>query len=311
MSKLSLLQQELNDVTYLKSITQALGEVSAIQLKNTKNQILQNSLYYQELNRVYQTVHAIAAKRHFFTENEITDNSNIGSVPKLLVKLSNKVSRHKDIAHADVGNKLDKTLSLLLTSNSGLHGGIDTTLSRYFLDDMKKSDSDRVVVGSMGISLVSSFDPDFSFNPHKFNKDLPTLQEVQELVKVILKYKKVIVYYTRYESLLKQSPTKTDITVQEELATEDGISVDYILEPELDKIVEFFEGQIFVLILESIFLQQDLARYGARMVAMNRAEDNADLMINLEKRLVLHAKKQLMNTQILESFSSRKRKKKN
>jgi F-type H+-transporting ATPase subunit gamma len=278
MSKLTALNQELTDIGYLKIVTQALGEIAALRLKMIKEEIQHSSGYYDDVAHVFSSVKQIAQRRKALYK----DNT----------QLFNRL------------NKNGKTISVLITSNAGLQGGIDNYLTRVFMHQTEKYQSDRLVIGSTGANLLSSSGYRLPFNKLKFQKDSPSHDELMQLVQLINPYEKILIYYTKFESLIRQSAQIRDLTAISE-TTDPNKPIDYILEPELDRILDFFENQILGLLIQSIFLQEELARLAARMLAMNKAEDNADDLLKDTRRSLIKAKRQIMNNQMLETLAAR------
>src|SRR6185436_17409306 len=105
------------------------------------------------------------------------------------------------------------------------------------------------------------------------------LPEIQKVVSVIKSCSQILVFYTRFVSLLNQSPAMADLSPTAQVDVPATAKIGYILEPEIDTMLAFFEDQVIILLLQSIFLQQQLSRLAGRMMAMNQAEQNADRVI--------------------------------
>jgi F0F1-type ATP synthase gamma subunit len=76
-----------------------------------------------------------------------------------------------------------------------------------------------------------------------------------------------------------------------------------IFEPELPKIVQFFNDQIRLILFNRILLEADLARTAARMLAMSAAEEHTNDMIKIQKRSLNKTIGSIKNRQLLETFS--------
>jgi F0F1-type ATP synthase gamma subunit len=78
----------------------------------------------------------------------------------------------------------------------------------------------------------------------------------------------------------------------------------YILfEPEVDKILGFFERQIRGVLFKRVVLESDLSRTAARMVSMNEASERAQEMIREKHSEYLKVMRSFINRQLLDTFS--------
>ncbi len=293
MASLTQLTRDLEDSNYLKSITQALGEIAAMKLKGTRSQIEHNSVYFQEITQLFYSVKLVAAHKRFMGFGK--------SLPQT--------------------PKNGKSISILITSDSHLSGPIDNQLTHFFIrqttagqptgpqtiDDQSKPVvvDDKIVIGQIGQDLLKALKYPYPFQVIHFGSENPNLDELQKLVATIKPYDKILVYYAKFKTLISQEPTVIDLTQSDAQIQGATAQVDFILEPELEKMLIFFEAQILVLLIQSIFLQQTLSRLGSRMVSMNQSETNADKQITVQKSQLIHLRKLIQNTQILETYSGR------
>lgn len=263
------LKSELEDSLYMKTISQTIGEVATMRVKATRRQIEHAGSYFQEVSQVFQALKILAGKETPFKTN-------------------------------------GKTLSILLTSNLKFNGEIDDKVTDYYIEKTAKWTTDRLVIGSTGQALLTAQHYPYPTAFYQFSQDFPQLTEIQKLVSVIKSYSQILVFYTRFVSLLNQSPAVADLSPTAQVDLPTTAKIGYILEPEIDTMLAFFEDQIIILLLQSIFLQQQLARLAARMMAMNQAEQNADKVIAHQQTSLIRSKKLLIDSQILEAYSARK-----
>ena len=76
------------------------------------------------------------------------------------------------------------------------------------------------------------------------------------------------------------------------------------MEPDLSKILHFFDSQIITLLLESTFLESELARTGSRFISMDSAETEANKFIKDYLKLKAYTERNLQNNTLLENFAS-------
>ncbi len=269
MANARQLASDLQDSKTLKMISQTLGEVATLRVRTTRRQIEHASEYFQEISKVFHALKTIAGQGQMRKKN-------------------------------------GKTAAILLTSDAKLNGETDHKLSHFFMNKTMNLQADYLVMGKIGQEYLRAFHYPHPFASYDLATELPQVAELQKMVEALKNYSQVFVFYTRFESLLTQSPTFIDLTESSNITPEETVSIHYILEPEIEKMLGFFEDQILVLLLQSIFLQQQLARLAARMVSMNQAEQNSDNVITGQYQALVRAKKMLIDNQILSTYATRK-----
>lgn len=272
------INQTLDEGLSLKLITQAYSEVAAIKLRRIRAGIERNRNFFNEISQVFHTIKVLAAQKKNLSE----------VIDKLLIKNG-------------------KTISILLTSNYRFYGDINNTLIRHFIVSSAKINTERVVVGRTGIEFLQAIRYTHSYLPLIFKTDMPEDQELQNLADKITQYKQVLVYHSSFKSVLLQLSTTTDVTQSVSISPTQPVAeglVDFILEPEIDKMLAFFDSQVTTLILEQTFLESELSRTAARLISMDNAESNANQFIQQQKRALATAKKSLQNVKLLETFAS-------
>lgn len=276
MSTLKILTEQLNTIESIKLITQTLGDISAMELKATRKSKEHNIAYFQEISQVYKIVKSISVR----------------------LEQTNPGSKTNKIAKPQLG-----TVAVLLTANSHFYGGLDTELTQFYVEGTQKLDCDRIVVGLTGDQILTGIQFPQPYKRIVFEKDDPSLQELKSLADLCFKYSKVLVFHTKFITVLNQQPALTDLSIPNVSdAGHNQLPFYYITEPEIDKMIEFFDSQISFLMFQAIFIEVNYARLAARMISMNQAEDNANKSMQKQKRLIIDAKRQKLNLEILENF---------
>lgn len=272
MANLKQIRERVETTQTIEDITQALGDIATMKLRKIRKIIEHNIGFYGEISTVYQTV-----------------------------KMAGLKERKKEFKRQANG----RTVCLLLTSNSSFYGGLDTELTNFFVLNTQNLNCDRVILGTAGKDLLSNIYYPHELSYHAFKSDSPTMEEIKTLAKELFIYSKVLVFHTKFVTVLNQSPVISDIS---ELTSDKGANKEekyfYILEPEIDKMINFFQNQISVLLFQAIFSEIDLARTAARMISMNQAEENARNVLIQEKRELINLKKQLVNIQTIETYAN-------
>ena len=273
MANLRDIKQQIDSTETIRMLTQALGDIATAKLKETRGSMQHTVDYFQQVSVLYRTVKSIAMRGR------------------------------KPIAQK---KKIQSTMVILLTSNSRLYGGLDNGVTKFFYDNTLKIDCDRIVVGTFGAEILRALTYPHPFENNNFKKDDPTFDELQALAAKVFSHERILVFYSKFRTLLNQEPFISDISTSYLEDTKTTSPFHYITEPEVEKILAFFDNQISFLLFQAIFLEVNLSRLAARMTSINQAEINAGKELKKEQKTLLKLKKQLTNLRILETYSGRK-----
>lgn len=271
MLSLAQLRDQSSSTESLKLITQALGDIAALKLKERRATVEQNIKFFHEVQDLYRLVKYLALKKG----------------------LRPKAKKSKE----------GKTIVVLMTSNQHFYGGIDQELSEFFIKQTTNLQCDRIVIGSIGKSILYESKYPHQFESIIFTQDYPTLEQLKDLAKRVFEYSRILVFHNKFKTILTSQPAISDVSASDVESLDTHNSLYYIAEPDLDQMLEFFESQILILLFQSLFLEVDIIRISARMVSMNAAGDNADKLFSQDKRRILDAKKHLLNLELLNTYS--------
>lgn len=261
----------------LKQITQAFTQISSSKLKRIRVGVERNREFFRDLTNIYGLINIIRKKR------------------KLPLPPKN-----------------GKTLSIMLTSNERFYGHVTSDLIEFFLVQISKINADKIVIGRSGVDALKSIGYALSYTPMILKSDFPNNEEFVKLSEIVNQYSKVLVFHSQFESVLVQKPVISDITQSEqEVSDRTSISKDlidqynnYIIEPEIKTIAEFFDNQIKVLILESTFLESELARTASRLITMDSAQNEAEKFLSAQELALLNSQRSIQNARILETIAA-------
>lgn len=273
------IDERLEEGLSLKAIAQAYAEIANLKIKKIRAEVERNRAFFDEIARVYGIVKAFAIKR--------------------------KVSLPKS----------KKSLCILITSNYRFYGNINTSLINYFVGSTRQlPEVDKIILGKGGIDFfrAAGFFP--KYEEFLLQKDMPTSAELEQLVKIISLYNQTLVFHSKFKSLLLQRATFTDITATSFYTKEFMVnplnftakqeSLSFIFEPDLPKVLNFFESQILTLLLEQNFLESELSRTASRFISMDQAEGKANSFIKDYEKLKGYAQRSIENNEILENYAS-------
>lgn len=273
MPSTKVISDQIAVIKTIDEIAGALGDIATIRLKQTRKSIQHNINFFQQISEVYSIVKNQAGR--------LEDK-------KMLKRTTN-----------------GKTAFILITANNRLYGGLDSELVKFFVTNTKGISGDRYLIGLAGKDLLISMKYEETMKNVVFKENSPTFAELKALASEVFNYQKILVFHTKFVSVLNQIPTISDIShvdIQESKKPS-GL---YLLEPEVSKMIQFFENQISILLFQAIFAEVDLARLAARMNSMNQAEDNARKVIELEKKELLKSRKLKLNFETISSYAALK-----
>ena len=206
---------------------------------------------------------------------------------------------------------------ILVTTDKGLCGGMNTNIIRASTAQMKKwSDAgisiQTTAIGGKGFGFLSRINAKVvSHNVHI--GDAPRIDDLIGSIKVQLdaylagEIDVVYLGYTKFINSIKQDPTLVQLlpltpdSMQQSEAEKKAYSWDYVYEPSAEAVVDellvrYVEALVYQAVAENIASEQS-----ARMVAMKAASDNAKNVIG-ELQLVYNKSRQAAITKELSEI---------
>ena len=142
------------------------------------------------------------------------------------------------------------------------------------------------------------------FESLNFAKDIPSPQEAKSFVEKTQNYGSIFIYYPKFVSLVNQSVGITDVTQSSEKERDIKEEIKILFEPELPKLLDFFNKQVRTLLFLRMMLETDLSLTAARLLSMSAAEERSDELIKEKKVEIRRTVDSYINAQLLETFSS-------
>ncbi|PTU74515.1 F0F1 ATP synthase subunit gamma [Pseudomonas mangrovi] len=199
---------------------------------------------------------------------------------------------------------------IVVSSDRGLCGGLNTNLFKTLIKDMKqfhdqKVEAELCVIGSKGASFFRSTGGNVVAAISGLGES-PSINDLIGSVKVMLdafnsgRIDRLYVVSNKFINTMTQKPTLDQLlpltsAVGQEAGVKKGLW-DYIYEPDAqqlldDLLVRFIESQVYQAVVENSAAEQ-----AARMIAMKSATDNAGELIK-ELQLVYNKARQAAITQ--------------
>lgn len=276
------IRTKIKSVENTRKITKAMEMVAASKMRKAQERMLKARPYGEKIRRVAAHLsHALSEYKHPFLEKR---------------------------------DQIKKVGIILVTSDKGLCGGLNTNVLRQLVNKMRELDGQKVnvqvtAIGSKGFAFLQRNGAEIASqaiglgdNPHidsligpvKVQIDAYNAGEIDELH----------IAYTRFVNTMRQEP------VVEQLLPLPGDTVgsessrwDYVYEPDAksvidDLLVRYLEALVYQSVAENIASEQS-----ARMVAMKAASDNAKNVIE-ELKLVYNKTRQAAITKELSEIVS-------
>ena len=275
------IRNKIKSVENTRKITKAMEMVAASKMRKAQERMRAARPYGEKIRRVAGNLsHALTEYKHPFLVNR--DPANVGVI--------------------------------LVTSDKGLCGGLNSNILRLAVVKMKELESRGIkfqatCIGNKGLGFMQRAGGKITSHVTALG-DTPHLEKLIGPVKVQLDaYMKgeidaLYIGYTRFINTMKQEP------VFEQLLPLSGEAVgsaktkwDYVYEPDAkavidDLLIRYVEALIYQAVAENMASEQS-----ARMVAMKSASDNAKNVIG-ELKLVYNKARQAAITKELSEIVS-------
>jgi ATP synthase F1 gamma subunit len=279
------IQQELTELMVLKSLTQSYAEIASSRMMKTRDSVLRNRNFLEAINDIFKEVRnsykeevvKLARKRNLKSGEKITFLSHNG-----------------------------KTVAVLLSSNSGLYGEIVQKTFDLFLRAVQEEDVEATIVGRLGLSLFQEAAPNRPYTFFDFPDSGVNKEDLAALMKHVVQYEEIRVYYGKFQTVISQVPTMYNISAEVSLYNEEEETkkTPYLFEPSLEAILMFFEEEIFGSIFEQSLRESELAKHASRMLAMDQAGERITKRYKRAKIIALKISHQTENKKQLNALTS-------
>ena len=222
---------------------------------------------------------------------------------------ANPEYRHPFLIERD---SVKKVGIIIITTDKGLCGGLNTNVQRLALTKMKEWEAEGesfevCCIGNRGLGFMQRLGANIVSQITQLG-DRPPMDKLVGVIKVMLdgyredRFDRLLIFYTKFINTMKQEPVIEQLLPLsgEKLGVPEG-AWDYIYEPEakvvLDQVLtRYVEAIIYQALSENLASEQS-----ARMVAMKAASDNANNVID-ELTLIYNKSRQAAITQELSEI---------
>ena len=209
-------------------------------------------------------------------------------------------------------NTVKKVGIIVVTSDKGLCGGLNTNVLRMALAKMREWEGqgeqfEVCAIGNKGLGFMQRLKANVVSHVIGLG-DTPHMDKMVGALKVMLdgytsdRFDRLIIFYTKFLNTMKQEPVMEQLLPLsgEKLGAPEGLW-DYIYEPDAKVVIDqvltrYIEALIYQSVSENIASEQS-----ARMVAMKAASDNAGSVIG-ELQLIYNKSRQAAITKELSEI---------
>jgi len=257
----------------IRSLCVAYEQISVMKMKKIKDAVLYTRSFYDELSEVY-------------LQMKTTYKNQVMSLAK-----KNKIKEPEKLL---LMGKNEKTVAVLLSANNKLYGDILNKVFYKFVEETKNKDINLVIIGRLGKDMYDDLGQSKPYAYFEIPDTDLTVNDLKPVINSIIKYSTINVFFGRYESFFSQLALNKNITGDIVIGNDREMKDNkfYYFEPNLEKILLFFETQIFSNFFKQTAYEGQLARYASRISAMEQALD----VIEKEGKMTMALKMKVHNS---------------
>ena len=291
MSTLHTIEQEIEDLEYIDNMMETHESVAATYMRRTKQSIVKSRAFYDGMRNAYDDVSRAYREEFADTKQKTSFFSGI-----FWKTLANRVRRKQEV-------------TVWLSSNTGLYGDIIQKTFQVFLQHISSVKTDIIIVGKRGKLLFDERMPRTRYMYQDMPDTATSPKDLASLVVLFSQYRRVRVFYGKFESFVSQKAFSTMLGDIQETSTADNKEMkpatQYLFEPSLKEVARFFETEILASLFIQITEESRLAKLAARMYQLDAATEHIAKILStvvFERQKLLH---QLENKRQLELVNSR------
>lgn len=287
MANLKEVRNRIVSVSSTQQITNAMKMVSAAKLRRATDAIIQLRPYANKLKEILSNL-----------SGSVEGNTS----PFLENRAPNKV------------------LVVIVTSNRGLAGAfnmnaikaVNQLISTKYNEQLLKGDVSILAIGKKGHDYYDKHEYKLVGNHTELFNNL-TFENASIITQNIMdsfvkgEYDRVEIVYNQFRNASLQILTTEQLLPLEStpaLETEEPVNeVDYIFEPSVEELIEGLIPKSIKIQLYKAVLDSHASEHGARMIAMDKATDNAGELIKELKLAYNQARQAAITTELTEIVS--------
>lgn len=283
------INEQIDRLANLDILVKTYEEIAATNIRKVRTSVVRNRDFIEEIDKIFQELKA----------------SHKHEVARIQARKNKHTTHPLDSLTEHNG----KTVAVFLAANAALYGDVIDKTFALFSDYLSKNDCEAAIVGKLGMSMYQESGQTKPVSFFEFPDNGTDPDDLKKVVTFLLQYEKIMVFYGRFKSIVNQEAVVSDIygeQVNREEETSQKEHVDemhYLYEPSLEKILEFFEAEIFASIFEQTLNESQLAKNASRMQLLDNAIQNIGDSLKKEqytKRILAH---RAINTKQVNALS--------
>ena len=287
MQNLKTLKENQQLIGTLKNMAATYEEIAVMRMQKIRDYVLYNRDFLKRVGELYLDV-----KLSYKSEVEKFEKSkNTG-----LIKLFRSKKSVTDIKKSfSTFNKNGKNISVLVTSNRRLIGPISIKVFDEFIKNIENSNSEILIIGKKGRDMYKDRTGKDVVNYFDYPES-EDLNLLKPLVNFLKNFEKVDVFYGKFLNLINQVGDKMVVSGDNIFDLDVPVkSTNYLFEPSLFEVLNFFEVQIFSALFRQSIFESNLAVYGSQIQAMESTSYNSEKeLISMHKK-IMRSRKNINN----------------
>lgn len=267
----------------------------------TKKQITDQTRDLQGLKGLVETYEEVAALRmQAIRKQVLIAREFLDGVSGVFADAKSNVEKGVDLTTISTLNRNGRSVAVFASANAGLYGDIINKTYELFLEFVQKRKSDAVVIGRLGVKMVSERNPELLYNYFDFSDAGLDTSNLSMVMRYLLQFEKIYVFHGKYRSLVMQDPVVTSISGDEATTSLQTSEKNlYLFEPGISEVLKMFEQEIMITLFAQSMHEGQLAKFASRLFHLDQAAesiDNSLTGLRVAARKVAHklnARKQL------------------
>jgi ATP synthase F1 gamma subunit len=254
------LLEQVELVETLNILAHAYEEISVMRMQKVRASVISTRAFLEKLAEVFHDVKSSYRR-------------------EILALMQNKNRGKKNFVYSTIA-KNGKTANVIFTSNARLYGDIVRKVFNEFIESVKKDpNAEIIIVGRLGKDYFDSqYDIKKNYQYFEIPDNNASINDLKPLVVQLMLYDKVNVFYGQFSNLMVQQAMASSLSGDQPIGSETAAEEKYtfFFEPSLEKVLNFFEHQVFGSLLKQTVHESELARLASRARAMESAIANIE-----------------------------------
>lgn len=271
------IKRRIKSVQNTQKITKVMKMVAAAKLKKAQQRAEGTKPFFEKTRTIFQDV----------------------------VKATNELSHPLLISRGG-----EQSGYIVLTSDQGFAGSYNARMINKVVNHIEdKAATSLITIGRKGRDYFKRRDYHLISEYLKM-EDYPDFITAQKITAEVIQFYEAEVFdrvylcYMCFQSALTQIPTIIPLLpIEPEESTPEERSVEYIYEPSAGEVLDWIVPKYMENIIYSALLEAKASEFGARMIAMDSATDNAEEMIEKLTLSYNQARQAAITTEISEVIS--------